>query len=135
VVQSSNVVLTVTNADAAAPYDLYATTNLSPNVPGLNLTNWLWLRRLNPGETVVSLPRLPEVQYYYQLGTTNDTDLDGLTDAFENLVSHSSPAVASTRGDGMSDLIAYLQGRNPRVPGSLSDTGGVLNLEVYTPLK
>ena len=39
-------------------YDLFMTTNLSPNVPGLNLTNWLWLLRTDPGETNLIEPDL-----------------------------------------------------------------------------
>ena len=116
-------------------YDLFMTTNLSANVPGLNLTNWVWLLRTDPGQTNLVVPDLSADQAYFMLGRTNDLDSDGLTDAFEHLVSHSDPAQWSTRGDGISDQTAWLQGRNPRVPGSQADTGGAIGLQVYTPLR
>jgi hypothetical protein len=136
-VQSSNVVLTVTNWDAAAPYDLYATTNLSPNVPGLNLTNWAWLGRISPGQTVVTVPLLSDVQCYYRLGTTNDTDGDGLPDAYENLVSHTPPNVynvVSSDGYGTPDGWYLQQGLNPLAQGIASQDGnqdGLLNWQEY----
>ena len=75
-------------------YDLFMTTNLSPNVPGLNLTNWLWLLRTDPGETNLIVPDLWADQAYFMLGRTNDTDGDGMSDAYEHLVSHTSPTNA-----------------------------------------
>jgi len=36
-----------TNSQAVV--DLFETTNLSPYAPGLNLTNWLWVLRTDPG--------------------------------------------------------------------------------------
>ena len=39
-------------------YDLYLTTNLSPNVPGLNLTNWAFVFRTDPGQTNLAVPNL-----------------------------------------------------------------------------
>lgn len=72
-------------------YDLFMTTNLSPNVPGLNLTNWAWLLRTDPGETNLIVPDLWADQAYFMLGRTNDTDGDGMSDAYEHLVSHTSP--------------------------------------------
>jgi hypothetical protein len=123
-----------TNA-ATGVYDLFMTTNLSADVPGLNLTNWVWLLRTDPGQTNLVVLDLPLDQAFFLLGTMSDSDGDGLTDAFELLLSHSDPANKFTRGDGIDDLTAYLQGRNPRVPGSLPDTNGLVNLQVYTPLR
>jgi hypothetical protein len=37
--------------------------------------------------------------------------------------------------DGLSNALEYLQGRNPVVAGTIPDTGGQVNLQVYTPLK
>jgi hypothetical protein len=79
------------------------TANLSANVPGLNLTNWLWLARTDPGETNLLLLDLAADSAFFMLGRTNDTDGDGLTDAFEKLVSHTDPNNPDTDGDGLSD--------------------------------
>lgn len=116
-------------------YDLFGTTNLNGAGSGLNRTNWAWLLRTAAGQSNACTAVWGSVEAYYQLGTTQDTDGDGLTDAFEHLVSHSDPALVSTRGDGFSDWLAYVQGRNPRVPGSSSDTQGSIGLQVYTPMR
>jgi len=47
------------------------------------------------------------------LGTPQDSDCDGLTDAYERLVSKTNPYVADTSGDGMSDSDKILAGLNP----------------------
>ena len=86
-----------------APYDIFITTNLSANVPGLNLTNWLWETRASAGQTNVSVATGTNSIAFYRLGTTNDTDSDGLTDAFENLVSHSDPSDGDSDGDALPD--------------------------------
>jgi hypothetical protein len=75
-------------------YDLFMTTNLSPDVPGLNLTNWLWLLRTDPGQTNLTVPDLTSDQAYFLLARTNDADGDGMSDAYEQLVSHTSPTNA-----------------------------------------
>jgi hypothetical protein len=73
---------------ATGVYDLFMTTNLSSNVPGLNLTNWLWVLRTTPGETDLTVSNLPADQAFLMLARTNDSDGDGLSDAYERLVSH-----------------------------------------------
>lgn len=101
---SSNVlVLAWTNGVEDAPYDLFMTTNLAPGATFLNLTNWAWLYRSAPGQTNFTLTNYPVPEAYFALGTTNDTDADGLTDAFELLVSHSLPGTNDSDGDGLLD--------------------------------
>jgi len=46
-----------------------------------------------------------------------------------------TPSSSDRDGDGVSDAVEYLLGRNPLASGSVSDTNGVLNLQIYTPLK
>ena len=75
----------------AGVYDLFMTTNLGLNVPGLNLTNWLWLLRTEPGETNLTVPNLNADTAFFMLARTNDSDGDLLSDAYEHLVSHTDP--------------------------------------------
>jgi hypothetical protein len=85
-------------------FDVFATTNLSPNVPGLNATNWLYVTRAAPGQTSLILPTLPGAPVcFYRLGTVLDSDGDGIPDAYENLVSHTDPNSWDTDGDGIGD--------------------------------
>ena len=93
--------------------DLFTTTNLTTNVSGLNLTNWMWLLRTTPGNTNIIVTNLWPVEGWFRLGTMQDTDGDGLTDAYEQLVSHTSPTNADTDGDGISDYWELMLGTNP----------------------
>ncbi|MDB6020106.1 MAG: hypothetical protein JWR19_4595 [Pedosphaera sp.] len=83
----------------------------------------------------------------HYVATTNgvpiDTDGEGLADYFEDTNGNgvydagdfSDYTQASTSGDGVSDYLKWLQGRNPRVAGTNADVSGVIKLNVYTPLK
>jgi hypothetical protein len=50
------------------------------------------------------------------LGTPLDSDGDGLTDAYERLVSHTDPNNPDTAGDGIADSDKVLMGVNPLTP-------------------
>jgi hypothetical protein len=67
------------------------------------------------------------------LDSMQDTDGDGLTD-LDELQRGTNPYAADTDGDGVSDYIEVLQGRNP-LKGAVADTGGVVNLQVFTVLR
>ena len=72
-------------------YDLFGTTNLGANVPGLNVTNWVWLARTAAWQTNIAMANLWPDMSFFVLGTMLDSDGDGLTDAYEKLVSHTDP--------------------------------------------
>ena len=42
----------VRTPDSFETFDLFSTTNLTTNVAGLNLTNWLWLTRTVMGRRI-----------------------------------------------------------------------------------
>ena len=74
---------------------------------------------------------------FFVLGLCVDTDGDGLSDAFENLVAHTDPNLADSDEDGLPDGWEYGMGLDP-----LSDTGddgaaadldgdGLSNIEEY----
>jgi hypothetical protein len=101
-----------TNTDGV--YDLYATTNLASNVPGLNGTNWVWLMRCAPGQTNLTVTNFSTTGIcFFRLGGTNDSDNDGLPDAYEKLVSHTDPNNPDTDGDGLADGLELQLGFNP----------------------
>jgi hypothetical protein len=77
-------------------YDLFATTTLAPSA-------WQWVLRCAPGQTNLTVTNLSSPNEFFILGLTNDTDGDGLSDAFELLVSHTNPNLPSTDGTGMTD--------------------------------
>ena len=56
-----------TSEAATCVYDLYLTTNLNPNVPGLNLTNWAYVFRTEPGQTNLVVPNLTVDMCFFRL--------------------------------------------------------------------
>ena len=69
--------------------------------------------------------------------TARATESGGLvlTSSVVHVIGDTNPNTADTDGDGVSDYIEYLEGRNPLVVGAVSDTNGIVNLQVYTPLQ
>jgi hypothetical protein len=110
-------------------YDVFGTTNLAGN-------QWFWLTNSPTCNTVV-LPGQNPVLNFYILGTPQDSDGDGLTDAYERLVSHTDPNVfniVSSDGYGTPDAWYLQHGLNPAAPGIANqdpDQDGLLNRQEY----
>jgi hypothetical protein len=102
-------------------YDVFATTGLTSPISN---GQWVWMGQGTTCSTY-ALPNLPKGTVLLILGTPQDSDGDGLTDAYELLVSHTNPNNASTSGDGISDGDKVLLGLNPlaqypAIPASLN---------------
>lgn len=90
-------------------YDVFAGTALtSPLGNGY----WTWQGQGQHCLTY-SLTGFPQGTVFLILGTPLDEDEDGLTSAYENLVSKTDPNNADTDGDGIPDGWAVLLGLNP----------------------
>jgi hypothetical protein len=83
-----------------SPADIFTTTNLSGN--SITNSQWVWLER-GPSCYTYQYTNQPTAESYYILGTMLDSDNDGLTDAYEKLVSKTDPNLWDTDGDGLSD--------------------------------
>jgi alpha-tubulin suppressor-like RCC1 family protein len=112
------------------PYDIFTTTELL----GDHITNALWAWQ-DVGYTCNSytFTNQPTNQTFYILGTPLDTDGDGLTDAFEQLVSKTLISTNDTDGDGMPDKWEWENGLNPLVNDADDDPDGdwITNLQEY----
>ncbi len=106
-------------------YDVFTTTNLLGN----NVTNsqWTWLEQ-GPTCNTYQYTNQPAAYAFYILGTPQDTDGDGLTDAYEQLVSKTDPLKWDTDGDGLSDGWELAHGMNPNFDES-AQTSGRINYE------
>lgn len=140
VVTSNSITIVITNAPDSGwltnSYDLFYTTNMASLAkPALCVTNWAWWARSTAGQTNFSLTNPGFSECYFRLGTMLDSDGDGLTNAYEDLVSHTDPQNADTDGDGVDDFAEVLQGRNPLAAGVVADNGGTLRFQVRTPLR
>jgi hypothetical protein len=78
------------------PFDVFAIGALTAN------GQWSWMGQGYACNTY-TLPITNSANAFIILGTPQDTDGDGLTDAYEMLVSKSSPTNYSTDGTGMAD--------------------------------
>lgn len=88
-------------------YDVFATGALpSPMTNGV----WYWMGQGNSGNAY-TLPIVSQDAFLI-LGSPTDTDGDGLTSAYENLVSHTDPNNPDTDGDGVPDGWEVLLGMN-----------------------
>ena len=102
-----NVMLTITNAEAGRFYDLFRALELLGN-PATN-TMWRWVTKGTNGQSF-TFPTRRCSHGFYVLGCDTDTDGDTLTDAFEILVSKTSPSTNRTYySTGLDDLEWWLQ--------------------------
>jgi hypothetical protein len=91
------------------PYDTFVNSVLDFS-SNTNLA-WSWQGQGFHGNTFV-ITNLPNTTCFLILGTPQDSDFDGLTDAYERLVSKTNPYNADTSGDGISDSDKILEGLN-----------------------
>ena len=106
-----NLAFTISGGSNGLAYDVFATSALaSPITNG----QWGWMGQ-GYQCTRYLLTNLPASSALLLLGTPQDSDQDGLTDAYELLVSHTDHYKADTSGDGMLDGWKVLWGLNPLV--------------------
>lgn len=119
--QGITVTFDVTGGTNGYLYDIFTTTNLA----GTNIANtlWTWLEQ-GPTCARCTYTNQPAGFAFFVVGTPLDTDSDGLTDAYELLVSKTSTSATDTDQDGVSDYDEVLQGRNPIQPPPPSPYNG-----------
>ena len=93
IAQTTNpwIALTIQASNTSASYDVFGTTNMAElALPSLSRTHWARLTRAHGTTTNFSWGETNWCERYFQLGTMQDGDNDGLTDAYENLTSHTA---------------------------------------------
>jgi hypothetical protein len=123
---TENVTFTIQGGQASYYYDVFATGALqSP------LTNavWFWMGQGNSGNTY-TLP-ITSGNAFLILGTPQDTDGDGLTDAYELLVSHTDTNNPYSNLDGILDGWDILLGLNPQT-SNVTQPGTRANYTYYS---
>lgn len=113
-------------------YDVFANALMGPT--NATAYQWAWMGQGYPCEMYM-LTNLPFYSSYIILGTPQDSDGDGLTDAYERLVSHTDPTNAYTAGDGIPDGWKVLWGINAQsgqgVASQDPDYDGLSNWQEY----
>jgi hypothetical protein len=102
-----NLTFTIAGGSNDVAYDVFANSILPP--AGSRDYPWAWMGRGYHCNTY-TLTNLPTYSAFLILGQPTDSDRDGLTDAYEQLVSQTNPANADTDGDGMMDGWEVIQG-------------------------
>jgi len=105
------ITFTVQGGLPNVPYDVFANSVLSF---GTNGTPWAWMGQGYQCNTYM-LTNLPSTACFLILGVPQDTDGDGLTDAYELLVSKTDPNNAYSNLDGILDGWEILLGLNPKI--------------------
>ena len=126
--QSVNVTFTIEGGSDNTFYDVFGTAVLtSPLTNG----TWVWLGQGQHCKTYTMNIQTNETAFFV-LGGPTDTDGDGLTDAYELLVSHTDPNSPDSMGQGMSDgwQIEYF-GQLGVDPNGDPEGDGWSNLEKY----
>ena len=106
---TENVTFTIQGGQAGYFYDVFATGALQSPI-----TNavWFWMGQGNSGNTY-TLP-ITSGNAFLILGTPQNADGDGLTDAYELLVSHTDPNNPYSNLDGILDGWDVLLGLSPQ---------------------
>jgi len=86
------------------------------------------------GPVVVTVNGVPSNGVLFTVGPA-DSDGDGLPDVWELLYFGNllQGPTGDPDGDGITNIQEFLQGRNPTT-GAVSDTGGLINLKLHTPV-
>jgi hypothetical protein len=91
-------------------YDIFANASLSSSSTNFG---WAWMGQ-GFDCNVYSLTNLPGAAAFLMLGDSSiDSDGDGLSDAYELLVSHTDPHNPDSDGDGVSDGDEVMNGTDP----------------------
>jgi len=109
------VQFTITGGSNGIPYDVFANSVLDFS-SNTNLS-WAWMGQGYQCVTYI-LTNLPTTACFIILGTPQDADSDGLTDAYERLVSKTDPNNPNSSGDRMLDGWKVLWGMNPSINNS-----------------
>jgi hypothetical protein len=108
-------------------YDVFGIGTLPAS---LSSGNWAWLGQ--GGHFTNYTVSITCQNAFLLLGTPQDSDSDGLTDAYEYLVSHSSPTNYTTDGSGMADGWEILYFKRTGIdPNADPDGDGLSNYQEF----
>jgi hypothetical protein len=106
-----NVTFSINGGQSGYMYDVFAIGTLP--VP-LSSGTWSWMGQ-GPSCYRYTIPNVNSADCFIILGTPQDSDGDGLTDAYELLVSHTNPYNPDTDGSGISDGWQVLLNLDPTI--------------------
>jgi hypothetical protein len=117
----TGVTFTIAGGSNNVPYDVFATAGFE--FPQTN-TVWAWMGQGYHCNRY-SLANLPPAGAFLILGTAKNSDGDGLTDAYERLVSKTDPNDSDSDGDGVMDGWEVVFRTDPK--NQDSDADGVID--------
>lgn len=118
---TENCTFTIAGGLDLVPYDVFATAVLAQSDIAYG---WAWLGQ-GYHCNIYSMTNLPLASAYLILGKPLDSDMDGLSDAYERLVSKTDPYNADSDGDGLSDYYEVIFGLPPTTANSTPSLGSI----------
>jgi hypothetical protein len=106
-----NVTFTIEGGADGAFYDVFATGAFGSS---LTSSAWAWQGQGQHCQ-IYSLTNMPSDSVFLMLGSPYDQDGDGLSNAYELLISKTDPTKLDTDGDGIPDGWSVLLGLNPLI--------------------
>ena len=111
-----NISFSIAGGSNGFAYDVFANALIGPT--NNTAYNWVWEGQ-GYNYNRYAITNLPNASAYLRLGTPQDQDNDGLTDAYEMLVSHTAPHNPCSANDGILDGWKVYLGLNPLVSTSV----------------
>jgi hypothetical protein len=123
-----NLAFSIMGGTSGVPYDIYATAALQSPI-----TNALWCWMGQGYSCNRYALTFQNSAVLLMLGTPKDSDNDGLTDAYESLMSHTSPFSADTFSTSLPDgwCVEFGLTPGPGLAGQDANQNGLSNLQEY----
>ena len=99
----TSVALAWGSEDSFDAFDIFTTVHLKTNAAQQVKGLWVWLGRTQYGETNIVITNLWPEARWFKLGSMLDSDMDGLPDTFEVIVSQTNPGKRDSDDDGKGD--------------------------------
>jgi hypothetical protein len=123
---TKNVTFTIEGGWDGYAYDVFATGNLQSPITN---SFWVWLGQGYHGNTYTV--NVPSPNAFLILGTPQDSNGDGVTDAYSHLVSHTDPDHSQSDAYGVPYAWYIQNGLSPSSASLDPDQDGLMNYQEY----
>lgn len=124
----TNLILSIENSEINQTYAIYWRSDLTTN------SAWQVWSSGTQGQSSFTNAKPAFSNAFFVAFSGLDDDSDGLNNGFEAFITQTGVNNSDTDGDGVSDYLEYLQGRNPLTAGAANGQS-TIQLQVFTTLR